>query len=82
MMLRIFGKILFAAFVILWVLVALNATAQPAYAYVDPGSGLLLFQIVGSTFAGMTFLLRKNIRRFFASFGRHSQKEGNDVAGR
>jgi hypothetical protein len=66
--------------IICWLFIVLVATSRPAYAYVDPGSGLLLFQIVGSTFAGMTFLLRKNIRRFIGRFGRHSQKEGSDVA--
>ena len=61
---------------------ALVATSQPAYAYVDPGSGLLLFQILGSTFAGMMFLLRKNIRRFFDRFSKHPQKEGSEIADR
>jgi hypothetical protein len=30
----------------------------------------------------MTFLLRKNIFRLFERFGRHSQKEGSDIAHR
>jgi conjugal transfer/entry exclusion protein len=38
------------------------AVAQPAYAYVDPGSGLLAFQIITSTFAGMIFILRKRLQ--------------------
>jgi hypothetical protein len=58
--------------VVLWLLVLLNATAQPAYAYVDPGSGLLLIQVVSSTFVGITFLLRKRVREFFRRFGKHS----------
>jgi hypothetical protein len=68
--------------VIGWFFIVLVATAQPAYAYVDPGSGLLLLQIVGSTFAGMTFLLRKNIRRLFERFSKHPRKEEIDIAHR
>jgi hypothetical protein len=32
--------------------------AQPAYAYVDPGSGLFAAQLIGTSVAGMIFLLR------------------------
>jgi len=64
------------------VLVALfvwfDATAQPAYAYVDPGTGLFLFQMVGSTFAGMMFLLRKRVRRLFGLFSKRiTEANGN-----
>jgi hypothetical protein len=45
---------------------------RPAYAYVDPGSGLLTLQIVGASIAGSFFLLRQKVRRFF----------GNGVASR
>ena len=43
-------------------LAVLGAFAQPAYAYVDPGSGLLAFQIISTTFAGMIFMLRGRVR--------------------
>lgn len=40
---------------------------RPAYAYVDPGSGLLTLQIVGASIAGSFFLLRQKVRRLFGS---------------
>jgi hypothetical protein len=82
MILRFLGKSLFGACVVVWLMVVLCSTAQPAYAYVDPGSGVLLLQIIGSTFAGITFLLRKRVRQFFERFGRSSTKEGDDFAHR
>lgn len=47
------------------VVAVLNALAQPAYAYVDPGSGLLAFQMVSTTFAGMIFMARKRLVSLF-----------------
>jgi hypothetical protein len=47
----------------------LGAIARPAYAYVDPGSGLLVFQIVSTTFAGAVFLLRRRVRQFLEQIG-------------
>jgi hypothetical protein len=38
---------------------------RPAYAYVDPGSGLLLCQSAGSVFAGLMFYFRRQLRLFF-----------------
>jgi hypothetical protein len=72
---RILGKVLFAVCIALWSLLVLGTTARPAHAYVDPGSGLLFIQMVGSTFAGITFLLRKRVREFFGRLGRPSAKE-------
>ena len=43
-------------------LAVLCALAQPAYAYVDPGSGLFAFQIISTTMAGMIFMLRRRLR--------------------
>jgi hypothetical protein len=57
-------------------MLVLSTTARPAYAYVDPGSGLLLVQMLGSTLAGMLFLLRKRVRQLFNHFGGgHAAKE-------
>jgi len=50
-------------------ILVLCAIAKPAYAYVDPGSGLLVFQIVSTTFAGAVFLLRKRVRQFLEQIG-------------
>lgn len=47
------------------ILVALSAVARPAYAYVDPGSGIFALQIITTTFAGMIFMLRKRLNAFF-----------------
>jgi hypothetical protein len=41
------------------------ATTRPAHAYVDPGSGLLFFQVAGSMFAGALFVMRTKIRKLF-----------------
>ena len=76
------AKCIYCAGSLVWALVLTCAIAQPAYGYVDPGSGLFLFQVIGSTFVGMTFLLRRRIRQFFDLFGRRSSKVGMDIAER
>jgi hypothetical protein len=43
-------------------LMVFSALTRPAYAYADPGSGLLAFQIISTTFAGMIFILRSRLR--------------------
>jgi hypothetical protein len=45
--------------------VFLAAAAKPAHAYVDPGSGLLFFQMGGSMLAGALFVMRARIRKLF-----------------
>ena len=40
-------------------LAVLSALAQPAFAYVEPGSGLLAFQILGTILACVFFFIRK-----------------------
>ncbi len=47
------------------ILAIICAVERPAYGYVDPGSGLLAVQILGTTFAGMIFILRRNLRSIF-----------------
>ena len=42
---------------------------RPAYAYIDPGSGILACQALAAFFTGALFYLRKNIRKLFRSFG-------------
>lgn len=46
-------------------LVLLAVFTKPAYGYVDPGSGLLAFQVGGSMLAGGLFILRSKIRKLF-----------------
>jgi hypothetical protein len=45
--------------------VLMIALERPAHAYVDPGSGLLMFQVGGSMLAGLLFTLRGKLRRLF-----------------
>jgi len=78
----VLARSLYGLCLLLWGLIALNSIAKTAYAYVDPGSGLLLIQIIGSTFAGMTFILRKHIRLFFARFGHNHGEAGKEVGQR
>jgi hypothetical protein len=57
----------------------LSTLAQPAYAYVDPGSGLLALQIISSTFAGMIFLLRRRLRGILMHMTGHFRSQGEKV---
>jgi hypothetical protein len=61
-------------------LAVLCALAKPAYAYVDPGSGLLALQIISSTFAGMIFLLRRRVRGFLKRMTGHSGSKSKKVS--
>ncbi|MFP5232193.1 MAG: hypothetical protein ACLGQX_06130 [Acidobacteriota bacterium] len=36
-----------------------------AYAYIDPGSGLLMLQALGAVFTGFLYAVRKRIRALF-----------------
>lgn len=63
-----------------WLVLALCVFARPAYAYADPGAGLLLMQIVGSTFLGFALLVRKRIGDFVARFFKHKNESPTDVA--
>ena len=76
------GKCLYFAGCLVWIVLMACVIAQPAYGYVDPGSGLLLFQVIGSTFVGLTFFLRRRLRQFFEIFARRSSKAGVDIAER
>jgi hypothetical protein len=44
----------------------LGTSTKPLYAYADPGTGLMAIQILGATFAGFLFLIRKRILELFA----------------
>lgn len=47
----------------LQVFIFLISAVKPAHAYVDPGSGLLFFQVGGSMLAGALFVMRAKIRK-------------------
>ena len=65
--------------VCLWIFLVLCVSAQPVYAYVDPGAGLLLFQVAGSTFAGFMFLIRKKIRNAIARLFGPKRESPSDI---
>jgi hypothetical protein len=65
--------------IVLQMIAVLCALAQPAYAYVDPGSGLLAMQIISTTFAGMIFLLRRRLRGFLKQMTGHSGSKSEKV---
>jgi len=52
-----------AVFICLCMLVA---TERQAYAYVDPGSGLLALQSIASVAAAFGYFMRRRIRSLFA----------------
>jgi hypothetical protein len=59
----------------------LGATERQAYAYVDPGSGLLALQSLASVAAAFGYFMRKRIRQLFTrADGKPSiDKEGNSI---
>jgi hypothetical protein len=65
---------------VIQMLAVLCALAQPAYAYVDPGSGLLALQIISTTFAGMIFLIRRRVRGFLRRITGHSESKSKKVS--
>ena len=68
--------------VALWLFAVLCLTARPAYAYVDPGSGLFLLQVVSSALIGIPFLIRKRIRQVFERFGKNRRVASDNNAAR
>jgi Kef-type K+ transport system membrane component KefB len=57
----------------------LTATEKPAYAYTDPGSGALIWQIAVSLLIGVAYYLRKFITRLFGK--RDKAKDERGVGG-
>lgn len=60
------ARLLYFCSIVFWCILSLNLLARPAFAYVDPGSGLFAFQVLMSILAGMSFLIRKRIRQLFS----------------
>jgi hypothetical protein len=77
-------SVITVSLLLIQMLAILCALAKPAYAYVDPGSGLLAFQIISTTFAGAIFLVRKRLRQLFgrAILTRHPDPKSDTVSGR
>ena len=55
------GYVLLTIFCVGSLLLAFQGTA---YAYADPGSGLLALQVIGSTLAGIGFYFRQKLGKF------------------
>jgi hypothetical protein len=62
-------KLQYGALTILLFLALGICLERPAYAYVDPGSGLMIFQSMGAVVTGTVFYFR---RRLKALIGRSS----------
>lgn len=63
----IFAVLLFSALTV--------SFEQAAYAYVDPGSGLLIMQTIGSMFACAAIYFRRNILGFFQRTPAESERD-------
>jgi hypothetical protein len=50
------------------------AFQKPAFAYADPGSGLLFLQVAGSMMAGGLFIVRSKLRKLFRLGKRHPEQ--------
>ena len=59
-------KIKYAVVTLLLFLAIPLAFEQRAYAYVDPGSGLLIMQGLGAVFSGAMFYFRRRLRNLFS----------------
>lgn len=75
-------RVVYYGLVALWLFAAICVIAKPAYAYVDPGSGLFFLQIIGSTFLGFTYLVRKRIGQLLGLFGKSEKATQSDVTPR
>ena len=64
----------------LQILAVLGALEQPANAYVDPGSGLLVFQVLSATFAGFIFILRRRVHQFFMAMTKGFKRKDEVLA--
>ena len=60
-----FRRLPLAALALVTFFFALIATSRPAYAYVDPGSGLLALQTFASVMAACGFFLRRRLKSLF-----------------
>lgn len=63
--LRRFSRIVLVLLAVAQVTALAIAFQRPAYAYADPGSGLLFLQVAGSMLAGALFIVRSKLRRIF-----------------
>lgn len=61
------------------VVTALTAgTASPAYAYIDPGTGSMLLQVIGASIAGSIFYFRELRMKLLSLFTRRDTTSTED----
>jgi hypothetical protein len=72
------SRLLMVLLTIAQVITLVVASQRPAYAYADPGSGLLLIQIASSMMAGALFMVRSKLRRVFR-FGKDKSETSTDL---
>jgi hypothetical protein len=57
-------RLIYVVLTISQCLLFLAAFEKPAYGYIDPGSGILLVQVLSSALGGVIFFLRKRLRHY------------------
>jgi hypothetical protein len=77
--LRRFSRIVLVLLAVAQVAALAAAFQRPAYAYADPGSGLLFLQVAGSMLAGALFIVRSKLRRIFR-LGKDRVEETEETA--
>jgi hypothetical protein len=77
--LRRFSRIVLVLLAVAQVAALAVAFQRPAYAYADPGSGLLFLQVAGSMLAGALFIVRSKLRRIFR-LGKDRVEETEETA--
>ena len=76
---RLFGTALTAGFAGLLIL---TAATTPAFAYLDPGAGNMLLQVILAAIAGSIFALKQTWRRASTLFRRKPRRDQiDDIAG-
>ena len=68
-------RIHFKATSAVWSVVFLLSGYELAYAYTDPGTGLLLWQMLVAFFVGAGFYYRKGIERLWNVFAKNRKDE-------
>jgi hypothetical protein len=64
---RRWALLIFSGLTVLQWLFVIVAVQRPAYGYVDPGSGMLVVQFIGSILGGGIFFLRKRLKQLFST---------------
>ena len=74
------ARTVYSGLAVTWVICALCVCVRPAYAYADPGSGLFLMQVAGTTFLGLTYFVRNKVRRVLLRIFRTKKLPSADTA--